>query len=651
MHSFRTSTNKLTMRLLILSLTLVLWGCSGSNSSSPESTGVNMADEPSDEITANPVLIATEATLQIIPDKTFRISWQPRDGAQSYRVFENPDGVAGYTPISEILDAETLTFDHRVALYLRINARYLVQACFESGCVNSEPEIVQGTLDDAVGYIKASNAEGGYLSPGFGESATVIGGDKFGASLSLSADGNTLAVAAPGEDSGAMGVNGNQADNTDEDTGAVYVFIRDDERWRQQAYLKADRANRQCCLGGDVVLRNTSLSLSGDGNTLAVGSGSFNRITGADYTGEVYLFMRTDSAWQQLALLESRYAVDEQGNLQGNSFGQSLDLTHSGDTLAVGAPSEGVGGTAYVFTRSDDEWVEKAYLEASNTTRNFRFGSSIAISDDGQTLAVGADGESSLATGIITNPSSEALVQDFSNRDSGAAYIFESLNGSWEQQAILKASNAAGGDQFGGAVAISANGSTLAISASSEDGSSTGVNNNQQFISGSASVSTGAVYVFTRSDRRWNQQAYLKASNSGLTPHSQFGTAISLSTDGNTLAIGARGEAGIANGINGDQYTFIPSPAAGQSAVSLYVGAAYVFTRTVNEWQQVAYVKATNNTSNSEYMNIRFGEALSLSGDGQTLAVGANEETGGVSGINGDRFDRSAPGAGAVFVY
>jgi len=62
-------------------------------------------------------------------------------------------------------------------------------------------------------------------------------------------------------------------------------------------------------------------------------------------------------------------------------------------------------------------------------------------------------------------------------------------------------------------------------------------------------------------------------------------------------------------------------------------------------------VKATNNTPDVENIGIRFGEALSLGGDGQTLVVGSSVEAGGGSGINPDRFDRSAPGAGAVFVY
>ena len=289
-------------------------------------------------------------------DKTFRITWEPREGAQSYRVFENSNGVAGFSPISDPLDTSTLSYDHRVALYLRVNASYLVETCYATGCVNSEAEFVTGTLADAVGYIKASNAEGGSLSPGQNEPPSVVGGDRFGVSISLSADGNTLAVDASGEDGSATGVNGDQ-----------------------------------------------------------VISGTFN------------------------------------------------------------------------------------------------------------------------------------------------------------------------------------------------------------------SSATGAVYVFTRNSGDWAQQAYLKVSNTDLASFAQFGGAIGISADGNTLAIGARGEAGFSNGINGDQYAVLPQPNFGQPNGAIYIGAAYVFTRSVNDWQQVAYVKATNNTADVDNIGISFGEALSLSGDGQTLVVGSGE--------------------------
>lgn len=652
--------------IIILSLALFLSGCSSSDNSSlneasdqtnvtSETTTGETSEGPTDEAgepTAGDTsddamndVDVTEPTLELVADKTVRLTWGAREGALSYRVFENPDGVAGFSPISEVLDNSTFSFEHRVALYLRVNASYLVQICYAMDCVNSEPRFMTGTLDDAVGYVKASNAEGGYLSPGQQEAPAVIGGDRFGSSVSLSNDGKTLAVSAPREDSSAFGVNGSQDDNTDLNSGAVYVFVRNNERWQQQVYLKADGPGRRCCLGGDAVLPKTSLSLSGDGNTLAVGAYSYN----FDEPGEVYVFTRSGEVWEQQASVEASFSTDAEGDAIVNGFGASVSLTLDGDTLVVGAPSEqsaatGVNGNqndssvvnagaAYVFERNNGEWQEQAYLKASNTGRLVEFGSSVVISADGSTIAVGALGESSIASGILVRPSSEEVMQEFSNNNAGAAYVFAHNGGGWQQQAFIKSSNPEVDDRFGEAVTLSADGNILAVAASGDDNFA------------------GAVYVFTRNSGDWDQQEYLKAGNNGLAPGAQFGSAISISADGSTLAIGASGEAGFSNGINGDQFAVLPRPGFGQSDGALSIGAAYVFTRSSNDWTQVAYVKGTNNTPDIENIGIGFGESVSLSGDGQTLAVGTSEEAGGVSGINTDRFDSSAPGAGAVFVY
>jgi hypothetical protein len=97
---------------------------------------------------------------------------------------------------------------------------------------------------------------------------------------------------------------------------------------------------------------------------------------------------------------------------------------------------------------------------------------------------------------------------------------------------------------------------------------------------------------------------YLKASNTD--PFDLFGT-VSLSADGQTLAVGATGEDSAATGVNGDQSD---NSAPGR-------GAAYVFTRSGESWSQQAYVKGDELPSGS------FAHALSLSADGDTLAVGA----------------------------
>ncbi len=163
-------------------------------------------------------------------------------------------------------------------------------------------------------------------------------------------------------------------------------------------------------------------------------------------------------------------------------------------------------GAVYVFTRTGTTWSQQAYVKASNTGANDLFGCSVALSADGSTLAVGAYGEDSAATGINGDQTSNAAA------DSGAVYVFTRTGTTWSQQAYVKASNTGAGDYFGISVALSADGSTLAVGALHEDSAATGINGDQ---TSNAAASSGAVYVFTRTGTTWSQQAYVKASNTG----------------------------------------------------------------------------------------------------------------------------------------
>ena len=193
------------------------------------------------------------------------------------------------------------------------------------------------------------------------------------------------------------------------------------------------------------------------------------------------------------------------------------------------------------------------------------------------------------------------------------------------QQAYLKASNTGVGDQFGFSVVL--DGDTLAVGARGEGSAATGVGGDQANNSAGGS---GAVYLFTRTGGSWSQQAYVKASNTGIFDF--FGTSVALS--GDTLAVGAWGEGSAATGINGNQ--------ADNSAVNS--GAVYLFTRTGGIWSQQAYVKA----SNTETFDL-FGFSVAL--DGDSLAVGAGSESSAATGVGGDQANNSAFGSGAVYVY
>src|SRR5205807_1394749 len=121
----------------------------------------------------------------------------------------------------------------------------------------------------------------------------------------------------------------------------------------------------------------------------------------------------------------------------------------------------------------------------------------------------------------------------------------------WKQAAYVKASNPREGAQFGFAVALSADGSTLAVGSQMEESGATGINGNQ---ADNSMPNSGAVYIFARSGTAWSQQAYSKASNTGDAEEGdQFGYSISLSGDGNLLVAGAIGEDSGATTVNGDE--------------------------------------------------------------------------------------------------
>ena len=529
----------------------------------------------------------------------------------------------------------TNRFDHVVPLYGRLNAKYILQSCNSIGCTDS-PEVFTSTkvaqMVDSIGYFKASNtgtldnfgfsvalsSDGNTLAVGaMGESSNATGingdqtdnslagagaayvftrtgttwsqqaylkasntgvGDRFGFELSLSSDGNTLAVGAPDEKSNATGINGNQTDNSLAIAGATYVFTRTGATWSQQAYLKASNTSTNDYFG-------LKLSLSSDGNTLAVaashedsnatginGDQTDNSLAGA---GAAYVFTRIGTTWSQQAYIKA-------SNTGANDyFGAKLSLSSDGNILAIGANGEdssatGINGNqtnntayssgaAYVFTRTGTTWSQQAYLKASNTDPNDRFGFGLNLNSDGSTLAVGASSESSNAIGINGDQT------DNSSTKSGATYIFTRTGATWTQQAYLKASNTDSYDYFGLRLTFSSDGNTIAVSAL-ESSNATGINGNQtdNSLAPSGYAGTGAVYLFTRTGTTWSQQAYLKASNTG--GNDNFGIAPVLSADGNTLAIGAWHEASNATGINGDQTdnSLAPSGDNGTGAVYLF---------------------------------------------------------------------------------
>jgi hypothetical protein len=251
--------------------------------------------------------------------------------------------------------------------------------------------------------------------------------------------------------------------------------------------------------------------------------------------------------------------------------------------------------------------AQKNYEKSALARNEEFFGFSVATSSNGNTLAVGL-------------PKSDA---DALTTDTGSVQIFVQAGATWSLQTTLTSPSIHTGDQFGFALALSGDGSTLAVAAPYES------NDN--------APRAGAVYVFTRdATGNWDRQAaHLRASNAegaaAGEPEDgdQLGFSLGLSIDGKTIVAGAWNEDGDDN-------------AARDS------GAAYIFTRTgANSWAQQAYLKASNAEAGDQ-----FGAAASISSDGNLVAIGAFHEDGSPmddGSAHGDHNGLEESGAAYVF--
>jgi len=513
-------------------------------------------------------------------NRILRFSWNTVPGADGYRLLENPDGGSGYAVVAT-LPATATGYDLEASLPDRLQAGYQLEACSGTDCTGSSETFVDpAALKDAIGYLKAG---------------TPVGGETLGYGLALSADGRTLAAGAPFHAYNAATPN----------SGAVRIFLHGSAgAWSEMPLIEPPTPTAGAGFG-------RTLALSADGNVLAVGAPNQSTSQGA-----VFLYRRNQGAWTLEAQLQA-------GNPDTDDvFGTSLALSADGSLLAVGARREDGSGTGvnatpnnsandtgavYIF-RNTSGWTQEAYIKSNNPQNYDYFGTSVALSADGNTLAVGAIGESTTAG------------------NSGAVFIFDyDTNTGWSQQTRLKAANAGVNDNFGNAVALSADGRTLAVAAVYEGSDTTGIdggyNNNAD--------DSGAVYLFEASGSTWTQTAFVKASNTQAFDY--FGTALALSPDGDTLIVGAYGEDSQATGFDGD----------GSDNGSANAGAAYQFRRDATGWRQIAYLKPPVVT-NMGYFGITVAAASGIT------AAGSPGEN---SGKPDDPTDTSASSSGAIFVY
>ena len=274
--------------------------------------------------------------------------------------------------------------------------------------------------------------------------------------------------------------------NSDNFSGAVYIFRRQGSQWLEQARLTASDGSAGARFGSSIAIQDDILAVGAQGTYL-----------GGD-SGAVYIFQRVGTNWVETAkLTASDGAV---GDLVG------LSLALDGNTIVVGSV-----GAAYVFQRTNTGWIERAKLIPSDGENSCVFGLSVAIRKN-----------------II-------VVGDYCNFQGfifGAAYIYERSEMLWHEQSKIQASDLVGEDSFGWSVAINERADTVAIGAP---------------LHSTDEVYIGAAYVFKRNGSTWVEQ--FKLVNSDGAYGDDFGVSIdinenlvvvgALNSDGNETDSGA----------------------------------------------------------------------------------------------------------------
>ncbi len=367
--------------------------------------------------------------------------------------------------------------------------------------------------------------------------------DNSGNSVSFSADGSRLAIGGRFNDD-----NGNLA-------GHVRVYD-----WTGTAWVQAG-SDIDGEAAGDQA--GWSVSLSADGNRLAIGA-PFNDGMG-DNAGHVRVYDWTGTAWVQTG-------SDIDGEAAGDWFGYSVSLSTDGSRLAIGAiRNAGTGilaGHVRVYDWTGMAWVQVGSDIEAEAARD-RFGESLSLSADGNRLAIGANWNDGMGS------------------SAGHVRVYDWTGMAWVQVGS-DIDGEAVGDNSGGSVSLSADGSRLAIGASFNKGTG--------FLA-------GHVRIYDWTGMAWVQ---VGLDIDAEAADDYFGSSVSLSADGSRLAIGA-----IRNNGNGNS-------------------AGHV---RVYDWTGMAWVQIGLDIDGEAAVDY-FGFSVSLSADGSRLAIGApfNDETGADAG-------------------
>jgi LruC domain-containing protein len=356
-------------------------------------------------------------------------------------------------------------------------------------------------------------------------------GDDSGYSVSLSSNGQTVAIGARFNDG-----NGYNA-------GHVRIYSFNGSSWSQLGQDIDGEA------AGDY--SGYSVSLSSDGQTVAIGA--YRNDGNGSYAGHVRVYSFNGSSWNQLG-------QDIDGEAYGDYSGLSVSLSSDGQTVAIGAPgNDGNGngsGHVRIYSLNGSSWT-KLGQDIDGEAYGDDSGWSVSLSSDGQTVAIGAP---------------------YNGPYAGHVRVY-SFNGSSWNQVGQDIDGEAVGDFSGYSVSLSSDGSILAIGAYRNNGNGT---------------RAGHVRIYSFNGSSWSQ---LGQDIDGEAAGDYSGRSVSLSSDGQTVAIGA--------------------PYNGSNA-----GHVRVYSFNGSSWNQLGQ------DIDGEAAGDDSGYSVSLSSDGQTVAIGAYRNDG-----------------------
>jgi hypothetical protein len=359
--------------------------------------------------------------------------------------------------------------------------------------------------------------------------------DWFGCSVALSGD-----VALVGS---------HRDDDDGENSGSAYVFERTRGVWTEVAKLTAIDAALRDHFG-------CSVALSG-GRALV---GAYGDDDNGSYSGSAYIFEKIDDAWIQTAKLTASDGAAR------DYFGREVAL--SGDVALVAAHCHDDNGTdsgsAYIFEKQGDVWVQTAKLTGGDGAANDEFGYCVSIGADAAVVGVPYDNDNGV--------------------DSGSAYIFEKIDRGWIQTAKLTASDGVTDDYFGYSVAISVDTALIGAYGHDENGSK-----------------SGAAYVFEKTDGVWVETAKLTPGDGGAGD--LFGRSVTLDAD--VALIG--GDSDDDNGVDS--------------------GSAYIFEKIGAGWAQGVKLSASDGAA-GDYL----GCSVALWGHAALVGAICDDDNGTDSG-------------------